>query len=38
MSQWGAHQMASEGKAYREILMHYYTGVSIVQMAEVLGA
>lgn len=34
MSQCGANAMAGEGSDYREILMHYYTGVEIVRMAE----
>lgn len=29
MSQWGANQMSKEGKEYKEILMHYYTGVNL---------
>ena len=29
MSQYGAQGMAKEGKSYREILMHYYSGVEI---------
>ena len=29
MSQWGANVMGKEGKSYRDILLHYYTGVSI---------
>ncbi len=29
MSQFGANQMAKEGKTYREILCHYYRGVDI---------
>lgn len=29
MSQWGAKAMADAGKDYREILQHYYSGVSI---------
>lgn len=29
MSQYGANQMASEGKNYEEIIKHYYTGVEI---------
>ena len=28
MSQYGAEFMAKEGKTYREILQHYYTGIS----------
>ncbi|MDR1822129.1 MAG: stage II sporulation protein D [Oscillospiraceae bacterium] len=27
MSQWGANLMAGQGKAWREILTHYYTGI-----------
>lgn len=29
MSQWGANVMAKEGKNYKEILKHYYTGIDI---------
>lgn len=29
MSQWGANQMSKDGKEYKEILMHYYTGVGL---------
>ena len=29
MSQAGANGMAADGATYREILLHYYTGVSI---------
>jgi stage II sporulation protein D len=29
MSQWGAYQMAKEGKTYKEILTFYYTGVEV---------
>lgn len=29
MSQWGAYQMAKEGKTYRDIITFYYTGVEI---------
>lgn len=29
MSQWGANGMAKEGKNYKEILMHYYTGTQV---------
>lgn len=29
MSQWGAYQMAKEGKTYKDILEFYYTGVEI---------
>ena len=30
MSQTGADAMAKSGSTYKEILTHYYTGVSIV--------
>ena len=30
MSQFGANELAKEGKTYREILKHYYSGVEIV--------
>lgn len=29
MSQWGANGMAKEGKSYKDILTHYYSGVEI---------
>ena len=29
MSQWGADAMAIDGKNYKEILKHYYTGINI---------
>ncbi|WP_050608309.1 stage II sporulation protein D [Clostridium niameyense] len=29
MSQWGANSMGKSGKKYKEILIHYYTGVNI---------
>lgn len=31
MSQWGARVMAREGKTYKQILAHYYTGTSIMK-------
>ncbi len=31
MSQWGAYQMASDGKTFDEILGHYYQGVVLEQ-------
>ncbi len=34
MSQYGANYMASVGKKYDEILLNYYTGVKICDMAE----
>lgn len=32
MSQWGANVMAKEGKTYKEILKHYYTGIEITNL------
>jgi stage II sporulation protein D len=32
LCQWGAAQMAREGKTYREILAHYYPGTDVVKM------
>lgn len=32
MSQWGARQMAEDGKSYEEIIKHYYKGIEIVKM------
>ena len=29
LSQYGANEMAAEGADYREILTHYYTGVTV---------
>ena len=29
MSQWGAQGMASEGRTFDEILLHYYTGIEL---------
>ena len=29
MSQYGANEMAKEGRTWREIIQHYYTGVTI---------
>ncbi|MFN8674240.1 MAG: SpoIID/LytB domain-containing protein [Candidatus Sericytochromatia bacterium] len=29
MSQWGARQMAEDGKNYNEIVKHYYTGITL---------
>lgn len=36
MSQWGASTMAREGKKYDEILKHYYQGIEIVKIHDVL--
>ena len=33
MSQYGANRMAEEGATYREILTHYYTGVTVEAFA-----
>jgi stage II sporulation protein D len=32
MSQWGARQMAADGKTATEIIQHYYTGVDITHL------
>ena len=32
MSQWGAYQMAKDGKSPEEILKHYFKGIRIVKM------
>jgi stage II sporulation protein D len=29
MSQWGAHGLAEQGETYKEILTHYYSGVTV---------
>ena len=34
MSQYGANAMAKAGSTWREILTHYYTGVTIGPWAE----
>lgn len=34
LCQWGAIQMAKEGKTYREILQHYYPGTQIDRLPE----
>lgn len=34
MSQWGARQMAADGKPFQAILQHYYTGVSLTQLPD----
>ena len=31
LSQYGANMMAEEGKTYKEILTHYYTGVDVIE-------
>ena len=31
-SQWGAYEMAREGKTAEEIVMHYFTGVELVEL------
>ncbi|WP_144560234.1 stage II sporulation protein D [Shouchella miscanthi] len=37
MSQFGANGMAKEGKTYKEIVLHYYSGVSIETMEQIEG-
>ncbi len=37
LSQWGAKYMADNGSKYRDILLHYYTGVEVVQLVSVVG-
>lgn len=32
MCQWGARAFASQGRGYREILLHYYPGVEVQQL------
>ena len=34
MSQYGAHGMAHDGRTYREILAHYYTGTDLTSPAQ----
>ena len=35
MSQWGANFMAKDGKKYKDIIKHYYTGVEITPLKKV---
>jgi len=37
MSQYGADGMAKNGSGYRDIVMHYYQGVDIVQITDMVG-
>ncbi len=37
LSQWGALEMAAEGKSYREILAHFYPGTTIKNSDELLS-
>lgn len=32
MSQWGADAMAKQGKGYKEILKHYYSGIEVTKI------
>lgn len=32
MSQWGAHNLAQQGRTYDQILLHYYTGTNLAQI------
>ncbi|HEY9881302.1 MAG TPA: SpoIID/LytB domain-containing protein [Leptolyngbyaceae cyanobacterium] len=32
LSQWGAHNMAQQGRTYQEILTHYYKGTTLSQV------
>jgi stage II sporulation protein D len=34
MSQWGADSLAKRGGTFREILLHYYTGVDIISIED----
>ncbi len=36
MSQYGANQMAIDGSGYEEILLHYYTGVEIGEVSDLI--
>ncbi len=38
MSQYGANGMAQQGKTYREIVKHYYQGVDISTIQDVVGS
>jgi len=37
MSQYGADGMAKNGSSYRDIVLHYYQGVDIVEMSDMVG-
>jgi stage II sporulation protein D len=37
MSQYGADGMAKNGSGYRDIVMHYYQGVDIVAITDMVG-
>lgn len=37
MSQWGANEMAKRGKKYDEILKHYYKGIEIKKIDELVN-
>ena len=37
LSQYGANEMAQEGKTYLDILNHYYTGVTIDHLCAQAG-
>ncbi len=37
MSQYGADGMAKNGSGYRDIVMHYYQGVDIVDISDMVG-
>lgn len=37
MSQYGADGMAKNGSNYRDIVMHYYQGVDIVEISDMVG-
>ncbi|GEL77241.1 stage II sporulation protein D [Tenuibacillus multivorans] len=37
MSQYGANGMAEEGQTYKDIVKHYYQGVEIANVQEVMG-
>ena len=32
LSQWGAQALADKGKSYKDILFHYYTGVTLEKL------
>jgi stage II sporulation protein D len=37
MSQYGADGMAKNGTGYRDIVLHYYQGVDIVDINDLVG-
>ena len=34
LSQYGANELAKDGKSYKNILKYYYTGIQITKMSD----